>query len=183
VFLNMQRTQGFSLIELIITIAIMTILITVAIPGFQSTLMRMNASSIADTLIASLNFARSEAISRNERVALCASLDGLACDATAADWNAGWLIFRPAASVGLGTIRYKRVEANDANIELGGNNARTIIFKSSGEGFFSLPSPIVGATFAFTTQITGCDNPQLNVRRVISVALSGNITVVREACN
>ncbi len=180
----MQRTQGFSLIELMIALAIMVILVTVAIPGFQSTLIRINASSIADTLISSLNFARSEAMNRNVRISMCASLDGLTCDAGASDWNSGWIVSTLTPVGALDTVlRYKRIDTQNADIKLESNNAKIVIFKATGEGFFSLPVPIVGSDFTFLTQITGCDTPQLSVKRVIAVALSGALTVSTQACD
>ncbi|OUS39217.1 hypothetical protein A9R01_02365, partial ['Osedax' symbiont bacterium Rs2_46_30_T18] len=91
----MHRNKGFSLVELMIAISVITLLITVGVPSFNATVLKLRGSSIADALITSLHFARSEALSRNERVAVCANTD---TDPASTDypcngnnWNSGWM--------------------------------------------------------------------------------------------
>jgi len=66
-----KRQAGFSLIELMVTIAIFAILVGVAIPGFQSTLTSSRLASAGNALIGGIQGARMEAIRRNQSVRFC----------------------------------------------------------------------------------------------------------------
>ena len=85
------RSGGFTLIELLVTVAIAVILITIAVPGFNSIIRNVRLTGLANTLVADLQLARSEAIKRNSTVRLCQSSDGATC-ANNANWGLGWLM-------------------------------------------------------------------------------------------
>lgn len=88
-----MRCRGFSLIELMITIAVLAILLAIGLPSFQGSLRSNRLATSTNELIATMSLARSEAI-RNVRGAMvCPSADGEACSA-APDWNEGWIVWR-----------------------------------------------------------------------------------------
>lgn len=87
-----NKTKGFTLIELLVTLAVAAIIATIAVPGF-SELMRSNrAVTDVNKLVTALNYTRSEAVRRGERVTLCPSSDGSSC-AAGTDWVDGWIAF------------------------------------------------------------------------------------------
>lgn len=88
----MRRQQGFTLFELIITLAIAAIVVGLAAPSFSSMVQDNRLSSQSLDFIAALNLARSEAIKRGSQVTLCKSDDGLSCK-NAGDWAQGWIVF------------------------------------------------------------------------------------------
>ncbi|MBK8535774.1 MAG: GspH/FimT family pseudopilin [Candidatus Competibacteraceae bacterium] len=88
----MNRQRGFTLIELIITVAIAAILLAIGVPSFQEMMRNNRVAAHTNDLLSSLNLARSEAIKRGVRVSLCKSSDGLSC-ATTGDWTQGWIVF------------------------------------------------------------------------------------------
>jgi len=71
--LSLNKNQGFSLIELAISIAILAIIITVAIPGFSTQVNNTRERSAQDMLITAINTSRSEAIVRNSLAKLSLS--------------------------------------------------------------------------------------------------------------
>lgn len=88
-----NRLSGFSLIELMITIAVLAVLLAIGLPSFQGSLRSNRLATSTNELIATMSLARSEAI-RNVRGAMvCPSEDGEACSVTP-DWNEGWIVWR-----------------------------------------------------------------------------------------
>lgn len=90
----MPRTNrsGFTLIELMITIAVLAILAAIALPSFQSTLERLRVNGAAENFFADLQYARSEAIKQNRNVlfqvdaaAWCYGIDDTGADCDCAD--------------------------------------------------------------------------------------------------
>lgn len=79
---------GFTVIELMIALAIMSILIGIATPAFNAMVASQRVKTAAADLHTSLLQARAEAVKRNQRV--------LIRPASGEDWNAGWLIPAPA---------------------------------------------------------------------------------------
>ena len=66
-----RNATGFTLIELMVTIAVAAILLTVAVPGFQSLVQNNRATTAAKQLSTEINFARSEAVTRGVEVSVC----------------------------------------------------------------------------------------------------------------
>ncbi len=87
----MVRQKGYSLIELMTTIAVASILITVALPGMNSFRLNSNMTGHVNELISGMHLARNTAITTNSRVTVCASGNGDNCQPVA--WEAGWIAF------------------------------------------------------------------------------------------
>jgi type IV fimbrial biogenesis protein FimT len=87
----MRNECGFTLIESMVTITVMLILMTVAVPSFREASHRSQVRSAANDLVASAHFARSEAIKRNAPVTMCVSPDGENC-AASGGWERGWIV-------------------------------------------------------------------------------------------
>lgn len=75
------RLQGFTLMELLVTLAIVAIVSAIAAPSFTGVIERQRVSSAADSLRSSIELARSEAIKRNANVAVVR---------VGGAWNQGW---------------------------------------------------------------------------------------------
>ena len=84
--------QGFTLIEMLVAVAIAAILTSIAAPSVAQLAASLQLSSASNTLVSSLHIARNEAIKRNGRVVLCKTTDGIHCTATGG-WEQGWIIF------------------------------------------------------------------------------------------
>jgi type IV fimbrial biogenesis protein FimT len=84
--------RGFTLVELMMALAIVAVLATVALPAFGNLLGRTRQQVAMADLQASLNQARSSAVSRGMHVIACPSIDQLNCLHTT-QWHHGWLLF------------------------------------------------------------------------------------------
>jgi type IV fimbrial biogenesis protein FimT len=89
----MERPRGFTLPELIFTMAIIVGMLGWAIPGFQDFQRNAERTREVNQFIQAVYLARSEAIKRNGVVSLCPSLDGSACGPAGTAWQQGWIVF------------------------------------------------------------------------------------------
>lgn len=87
-----SMNRGFTMIELLITIFVGAILAAIAVPAFSGFLQEDRDIGQVNSLVASLNYARSEAIKRAlpAGVSVCPSTDAQTCTGTA--WSAGWIV-------------------------------------------------------------------------------------------
>lgn len=101
----MNKHAGFTLTELMITLAVLGVLAALAAPSFSNFLKNERIVAEANDLVGSFYLARTEALKRNRRVTICKSSNpeaaAPACDATAS-WEDGYIIFTdgdPNASI------------------------------------------------------------------------------------
>jgi type IV fimbrial biogenesis protein FimT len=88
---------GFTLIELVVTVLILAILVTVGVPSFSDATLGSRLGSYANELVTSAYLARSEAMKRNRPVTLCTSTDGTSC-AVSGGWEQGWIVLETSTS-------------------------------------------------------------------------------------
>ena len=89
---KLPALTGFTLVELLITILVLSILLGLAVPAFRSLMQNDQQWVQTNNLILSLNAARSESI-KNDTAAggqICSSSNGLTCTGT--PWNQGWIV-------------------------------------------------------------------------------------------
>jgi len=86
---------GFTLPELIVALAISAILLGLALPSFRSLMGDSKMTTTTNSLVYALQTARSEAIKRSMSVALCASAEPLAENASCGgnDFGDGWVVY------------------------------------------------------------------------------------------
>lgn len=93
-----KSQKGVTLVELMVTVAVLAIVLTIAVPSFSGIIAANRLTGPANEALSALHFARSEAIRLNRSIDVCKSnAAGTACDANAGAWP-GLLVIRPAAA-------------------------------------------------------------------------------------
>jgi len=93
-----RRGRGLTLIELMVALAVLVILLTVAVPGMRNFVKNNRLTAAANALSTSMALARSEAVRRGRPVTVCSSSGGTACDGAA--WAEGWIVFVDEGAAG-----------------------------------------------------------------------------------
>lgn len=123
-----MKIQGFTLLELLITLTITAVLLTIAIPSFSRQIQKERLVTTAQTLARTIENARSLAVFRNQRTVLLAT----------PKWNEGWILFFDQNNNGIkdddeSVISEQKAPLDD--IEISDNFSKTaqISFISTGE--------------------------------------------------
>ncbi|TAK65675.1 MAG: prepilin-type N-terminal cleavage/methylation domain-containing protein [Betaproteobacteria bacterium] len=145
--------EGFTLIEILIVIAIVGILASIAAPSFNELIKSQRIKSMATDLNSSLTLARSEAIKRNKNVTMS--------PVTVGSWQDGWQIADPDFA--------GNIEVHSAFTGLTATGPDSVIYRSSGR--------IAGAAPSFNISATGT-----TAQRCVSVDLSGRPYIKAAAC-
>ena len=96
-----HSASGLSLPELLVSMAVLTLLFAFTIPSMKSMVADRRVSALTADLYRSLVLARSEAIKRRSVVSVCSSRDAAYCDAENPEWQYGWLVFSDENNDGL----------------------------------------------------------------------------------
>lgn len=154
------RRAGFTLVEMIVTLAIAAAVVAVAVPAMSSWMGEQAAAGNADELAAALRFARSEAIKRSQAVTVCASTDGQECGES---WAAGWVV--------LSAGEVLRVQGALAGMSLVDADDTEVNFTSNG-----LASLGEADQFTFTLVPKDGDTAR---QRVVTLLRQGRVTVTK----
>lgn len=167
----MNRQSGFTLIELMVTLAVLAILLTVAAPSFRETIQNNRITAQANELVTALNLGRNEAVKRGQTVTVCASSTGNSC---VGSWTGGWLVMTDANgdAVVNGTDSVLRVWEGLTGSTSAAASTNTLSYNRLG-------ALISGGIVTLNLSIPNCTGMQ---RRNITVSNTGRISVVRNAC-
>lgn len=166
----MRFTRGFTLIELMVTIAVLAIVISIAVPSFSGMLRENRSLALTSELQGAIQLARSEAVKRRGNVVLCRrDTAGNVCK-NGTDWARGWLIrieYIDSANV----VKNEVLKSWDSAGSLVVNGPEDgLTFKSNGT---------VVKTATFTVNAPGCTGAQ---KRALNVSPIGTTTLKKVDC-
>lgn len=173
----MNRNAGFTLIELIVTMALAAIVLTIGVPTFRTAILNNTRLAQVNEFVGVLNLARSEAAKSGSRVVICRSTDSANC--TVADpgrWDGGWIVFvdRDQNSVpGSGEIiKVQGSIPQNFTLRTSGVLTQTVVYISNG-ALFS-PGAIDSAACQGTFKL--CDSRGVDQARFIEIAVTGRVS-------
>jgi len=162
-----QKQRGFSLIELMITIAIAGILMSLALPSFKKTLQNSKLISMHNELLSSLSLTRNIAISRGSFATLCKSNQaGDDCDSDAS-WKDGWIIFLDRDNNG-------SVNNDEEVIALNNALPKNVTIKFSRD---RVTYGAQGYAIGYSGTVTFCDDLHNGNKRGMLISSNGHIRV------
>lgn len=82
---NVYKSGGFTLVELMVTLAVLAVLLGIAVPSFQDITNRNRLTAVTNEMVGAIQLARVEAVRRNARVVFCPTNNGTSCG------GANWL--------------------------------------------------------------------------------------------
>lgn len=89
---NRTGQEGYTLVELMVTLAILAIALAIAIPSVRDYFANARRLTVTNDLVGDLSYARMEAIRQGQLVTVCGSSNGSSCVA-GNDWSGGHLVF------------------------------------------------------------------------------------------
>lgn len=163
---------GFTLVELIVTVSVLAILTTIAVPSFSSLLNSNRLTGAANDLVGGLQAARLEAVRRNQVVTFCKSADNATCAGNGSGSWAGWIVLATDGTLLQSGILKEPVEFRPSSAI----SSNRIVFRP--DGFARAPgaTTMLSASFGICIPTT---RPEENMRTVRIMAGS-RISVERE---
>lgn len=174
------RQHGFTLVELVVTIALLAILTTLAIPSFSEMLRQWRRDSATRELTTTLQMARSEAIKTSRQMVVCPSTDGTSC-AAVTEWNTGWILFVDDGAGTQANANNQAYNTNERILKVVSAQAGVASLTSSGavQQLQFLPNGLMGsATTTFTVTPSGATSATKVDKATVSRV--GRVSVVTE---
>lgn len=177
--MNIRRLCGFTLIELMITLSVAAIVLTLGVPSFREIIQDNRMTTQANEFVATLNYTRSEAVKRGTRVTACKSADFAACSGSGA-WDQGWIVFvdgnnNAIADDGAGSLL--KVHSRLDGSTLAGNTPVAAYVSFVPSGFTQLTT---GGFQAGTATLCPASNGTKG--RSITISRTGRLTVAKVVC-
>jgi len=172
-----HNTQnGFTLIELIVTMAMAAIVLSFGVPTFRGVIADNGMVADANRFVVSVNVARSSAVKYQRDATICASTTWNQATPTCtggSDWSEGWIVY----------VDKDRDGAVDADEVVSVNeplNDRTTL-ESGGAGAFTYNAR--GFVDAGGDDFDLCDSRTGETGRLIRINGAGRVSVARQACD
>ena len=169
------RSHGFTLVELMVTLIVVMVFLTLAIPSMGWFVNNNRVASLANDFTKAVTVARSESLKRGIPVSLCSSTDQATC-ADSTDWSTGWIVFTDNSGTA-GTL-----DNTDALIYIQDALQGNITFNTTVESvqYNTTGSLATASNITFSLTPQNCASDQ---KRDITIRPQGYSTVAKASCS
>lgn len=101
-----RTSRGFTVLELMITVALLAILLAAAVPSFRTAIQNNRLTASSNQLLTAFQQARSEALKRKVPVSVCAADTSASTPACGSDWSEGWIVIVDSNLAGSSSAAY-----------------------------------------------------------------------------
>jgi len=152
---------GFTIIELMITVALAAVLLAIGIPSLTTLVRNNTLATQTNTILSSIHYARSQTITKNTNITIQPIVSGT-------DWTQGWIVTDGTAD---GVRQFEAIDNASLIVDTGENE---IVY---------LPDGSITNASAITLVMTPTECPTGNPDiREIDISLSGQVSVATTAC-
>jgi len=183
----MERQNGFTLVELLITIVVVSVLMATAIPSFMQFIENNRMTGQANSFVVSTQMARNEAVKRGSSTTLCAAnadMDG--CSGNN-DWSTGWIAFSDLNRDGIiNTVTATAadgitcLETEDCLINTVSGPAGSTFTAINSNIRFLPTGRTANGPITLTLEAYDCDHQQ---KRSIIITRQGHTTITEQPCS
>lgn len=171
----MNESNGFTLIELMITLAVLAILLSVGVPGFNNFINDNRMTTQVNKFVGDIALTRSSAIKFQRNAQICVSTSYNAANPACTggtNWGTGWIVW-------IDKDRDNVVDAANEVVRVSEPIHATGTFTSAARSSFTYNSRgFINAT----DTLSFCDNRTGETGRNIAILPSGHLNLTRPAC-
>ena len=88
-----MRTRGYSLLELLVTLILVVVLLSLGVPGLRHLALDARRTADVNAFVSAIHLARSESSKQARAVVLCHTADGIVCAGARQPYDLGWMVF------------------------------------------------------------------------------------------
>jgi len=178
--MRLKAIRGVTLLELVVVMAIVAILASIALPSFSTSMRNSRLATMTNEFIGAVNLARSEAVKNNRGAAICASSDGATCGT---DWAQGWMVFADADRNGVrgATESVFRVQQAFNGVSVASSSVSAFRFTARGECANCSGGAFGGTTSDLELRAVPCDAGQQHVR-AMRILRTGAVSFQKRGC-
>lgn len=184
--MNMESQKGFTLVELLITMVVVSILLATGIPSFIQFIKNNRVTGQSNNFVVSTQMARNKAVKWRSGTTMCAANTDMDACSGSHDWSTGWIVFLDLNHDGLvntitatATSGTTCLEDEDCLLSTVNGPDRSTLTGNSEIRFLPTGQTANAGSVTYFLEADDCDHSQ---KRSIIITRQGHTTVTKQAC-